>query len=131
MKTIKTFNLFKINEGILDFFNKETKETSKVTPDYVKNKYNLLTRNNDEKLKKEAIDKFPSVVKLLDNMLKNTPEQMIEVKQNPTFNTKSTNTVNYFLLHMIEEEYKNRGFRTQRSYDGRDFSKHDWFRILV
>jgi hypothetical protein len=32
---------------------------------------------------------------------------------------------------MIEDHYTQRGFITNRSYDGRDNAKHDWFRIIA
>jgi hypothetical protein len=64
-------------------------------------------------------------------MIRNTNTNYIEVKQNPTFKTKSTKSINNFLMNMIENEYKERGFKIDRSYDGRDYSKYDWFRIGI
>ena len=126
MKHLKKFN----EEFFFPNIFKKKDETP-VTPESIKSRLSSNRGQSDDKLQMEAEEKFPSLVKELDNKLRNTNENSIEVKQNPTFKTRSTDSVNYFLMDMIEDHYKERGFRTSKSYDGSDNCKHDWFRIIV
>jgi hypothetical protein len=123
-------HLKKFNENWFQNFLKKETETP-VTPDFLRDKSDKIKSDMMDQLKKEAYEKFPSLVKELDNMIRNTNKNYIEVKQNPTFKTKSTKSINNFLLTMIENEYKERGFKIDRSKDGRDYAKYDWFRIGV
>lgn len=126
MKHLKKFN----EEFFFPTIFKKKDETP-VTPESIKSRLSSNRGQSDDKLQMEAEDKFPSLVKELDNKLRNTNENSIEVKQNPTFKTRSTDSVNYFLMDMIEVHYKEKGFRTDKSYDGTDNCKHDWFRVIV
>ena len=102
-----------------------------VTPESIKARLSSNRGQSNDKLQIEAEEKFPELVKELDNKLRNTKEHFIEVKQNPTFKTRSTDSVNHILVKMIEDHYEERGFRTDKSYDGRYNCKHDWFRVIV
>ena len=124
-------HLKKFNEGFFSNIFKGKKDETPITPEEVKSKSTSGSAFDRDELKIEAEEKFNSLVKELDSKLRNTTENYIEVKQNPAFKTKSTKSVNSFLLKMIEDHYTQRGFITNRSYDGRDNAKHDWFRIIA
>lgn len=130
MKHIRKFN----ESWFGNLFKREEQEP--VTPESIRARQWFSRGQSDNKLQNEADAKFPSLVKELDNKLRKTNDNAIEVKQNPTFKTKSSTPpkgdgVNYILMKMIEDHYTERGFRTSKSYDGRDYCKHDWFRIIV
>lgn len=126
MEHIKKFN----ESWFKNPFKREEQEP--VTPESIRSRQWFTRGQSENKLQIEADKKFPSLVKELDNKLRKTNDNSIEVKQNPTFKTKSsTDGVNYILMKMIEDHYTERGFRTSKSYDGRDYCKHDWFRIIV
>ena len=92
---------------------------------------------SEEKLQIEADEKFPSLIEELDNKLKSKKMQNkgrgndsdVEVQQNPTFKTRSA-SLNHILMKMVEDHYKAKGFRTSKSYDGRNDYKDDYFRIF-
>ena len=111
---------------------KREEDEEPVTPESIRSRQWFNRGESENKLQNEAEKRFPSLVKELDNKLRKTNDSAIEVNQNPTFKTKSsTDGVNYILMKMIEDHYVERGFRTSKSYDGRDYCKHDWFRIIV
>lgn len=124
MKHLKRFN-----EGFFSNFFKD--DESEVTPETVKLNKKSSNDNTNSKLEMEAKERFPSLLKELDNKLRKSTESYIEVYQNPTFKTKSTKSVNHFLMNMIKSEYEKRGFRILKSHDGSDNSRYDWFKIIA
>ena len=48
-------------------------------------------------------------------------------EENPTFKTKSTDSVNLFLLNKIKNHYNDLGFKTYTT----GYRDDDWFRIIV
>jgi len=92
-------------------------------------KFNEGWFSGEGSLQSEAEEKFDSLVKDLDRKIKNSKDGSIEVYQNPTFKTKSTRSINDILMGLVEKYYKDKGFLINRSHDGSNLCKDDWFRI--
>ena len=100
-------HLKKFNEGFFSNIFKGKEDEKPVTPEEVKSKSTSGSAFDRDELKIEAEEKFSSLVKELDSKLRNTTENYIEVKQNPAFKTKSTKSVNSFLLKLYTKRIYN------------------------
>ena len=123
MKHLKKFN----ESWFSNLMGKKDDRTP--DPERLKKAAQEREKQKENKLKEEADKKFPKVISKLNSMLNKTDKGEIKVDQNPTFKTKSTNSVNSFLMDKVKEYYNDLGFVVNHSYDGSYNAKYDWFKV--